>query len=152
MVSILGSPISSESKHEYLGITLDNHLTLAEQSAKALKKVSQRINLLKRVRSNLSSKTAATIYHTMIEPIMLYCAPIYLGIKLHHQKTAQSKSKASKIINSDMMKPIVSKLKDSSATKVFKHISGAKKEHLNSVPTLQPQNINTRQWLSANYP
>ena len=48
-VSILGFPISSDSKHAYLGVTLDNHLTLAEQSAKILKKVSQRIKLSKRV-------------------------------------------------------------------------------------------------------
>ena len=33
-VSILCSPISSESKYEYIGTTLDSHLTLAEQSAK----------------------------------------------------------------------------------------------------------------------
>ena len=74
-----------------------------------------------------SLKTVTTIYHTMKEPIMLYCAPIYLGITSYHQKLAQIESKASKIINSDMTKPIVSKLKDRSATEVVKYISGGKK-------------------------
>ena len=89
----------------------------------------------------------------MIEPVMPYFATIHFGITSYHQKiVAQIESKASKIINSDMGKPIASRPKYRSSTEVFKHISGSKKEQLNSVPTLQPQNINTRQWLSANYP
>ena len=80
-ISILGSPINNENKYEYPGITLCHHLTLTYQSIKVLKTVSQCLQLLKRVRSNLNPKTAAAIYHTMTEPIILYCAPIYLDTR-----------------------------------------------------------------------
>ena len=74
-----------------------------------------------------ASKKAATIHHTMIEPIMLYCAPIYLGITFYHQKIAQIESRACEISNNGMTKPIVSKLNERSATEVFKQIDCTKK-------------------------
>ena len=55
----------------------------------------------------------------MIEPIMLYCAPIYLDITSYHQKIAWVENKAYKIIAADMKKPILSTLKERSATEVL---------------------------------
>ena len=114
-VSILGSPINNESKYEYLEITLDHNSKRTDQSLKVLKKVSQHIKLLKRVRSHLDSKTGATIYHKLIEPIMLNCTAIYLGIMLYHQKIVGVENIA------DMKKPFLSKLKERSAFEVFKY-------------------------------
>ena len=83
-ISILGCNINQENHYEYLGVTLDNHLTLVEQASKVLKRIIQRINKMKGVRGNITPLTAKTIYLSMIEPILLYCAPVYLGITPIH--------------------------------------------------------------------
>ena len=80
---------------------------------------------------------------------MLHCAPLYVGIMSYHQKIAQVENKAYEIIATDMKKPILSKLNEGSASEVFKYLNGIKKEQL---PIIQPQNINTRQWIPFNYP
>jgi len=125
-INILGSKINQERRYEYLGVTLDEHMTLAEQSIKIVKRANQRVNLLKRIRTNISSTTAQTIYRSMIEPIILYCAPIYLGIIPIQKKLSRIEIKAYDIINIPITKNIVNKLNERSAIEVFKYVRGIK--------------------------
>ena len=45
-VSLHGTPINQATSYEYLGITLDNHLTMSMQIDKIYKRASNRVKLL----------------------------------------------------------------------------------------------------------
>jgi len=76
--SLLMVPKSpDEYNDEYLGVTLDKSSTLKSQIDKVYKKTSARLKLLKRIRSHIPSKVAVTIFQSMIEPLLMYCCPIY---------------------------------------------------------------------------
>ncbi len=79
-ITINNTEINEASSYCYLGVTLDNHLTLREHVNNIYRKCSTRIKLLSRVRQNMGPFVANTIYTTMIRPIALYCYPVFLGI------------------------------------------------------------------------
>ena len=81
-VEINNVPVSHATKYEYLGVTMDNHLTLTDHHNKMYKRVSARLKLMKRIRHNISPMVASTIYKTMIRPIMFYCNNIFLNMSL----------------------------------------------------------------------
>jgi hypothetical protein len=72
--------INQAKEYEYLGVTLDRHLTLSSQVSKVYKRVSSRLGQLSRIRSNINPYVAERIYRAMINPIMFYCYPVYLGL------------------------------------------------------------------------
>ena len=78
-VCINGTKVNKATKYKYLGVLLDQHLNLNEQLATISKKVSSRLNLLKRVGPNLTSAIAEKVYHSMIQPTATYCPTVYLG-------------------------------------------------------------------------
>ena len=77
-VSLNGTLINQATSYEYLGITLDNHLTMSMQIDKIYKRASNRVKLLQRIRPNISPLVAGKVYSVMIRPVLLYCYPIYL--------------------------------------------------------------------------
>ena len=79
-IIIKGTNIAQSTKYEYLGVILDQHLTFNDQINKIYKKASNRLHLLNRIRCNVNPYSALSIYHSMIEPIIMYCSPLYLGI------------------------------------------------------------------------
>ncbi len=72
--------INQAKEYEYLGVTLDRHLTLSSQVSKVYKRVSSRLGQLSRIRSNINPYVAERIYRAMINPIMFCCYPVYLGL------------------------------------------------------------------------
>ena len=126
-VNILGTSIHQETKYEYMGVTLDQHLAMSDQTSKVFKKVNQRVNLLKIVRINIESSSAHTIYRSMIEPIMLYCAPLYPGIAPLRSKLTKLENKAYEIIGTKNLKPINRKTKERTAVEAFKYLHGIKR-------------------------
>ena len=76
----INNSVINESSAYYLGVTLDNHLTLQEHVNNIYRKCSARVKLLSRVRQNMGPYIASTINTTMIRPITLYCYPVLLGI------------------------------------------------------------------------
>ena len=48
-VSINGDTLNRANQHKYLGVTFDQHMSFSEQLSIVSKKLSQRINMLKRV-------------------------------------------------------------------------------------------------------
>jgi hypothetical protein len=64
---------------EYLGVTLES-LTLSSQVSKVYKSVSSRLGQLSRIRSNINPYVAERIYRVMIDPIITYRYPVYLGL------------------------------------------------------------------------
>ena len=68
-VSLNGTPINQTTSYEYLGITLDSHLTMSIQIDKIYKRASSRVKLLQRIRPNISPLVAEKIYSVMIRPV-----------------------------------------------------------------------------------
>ena len=98
-VSLNGTPINHATSYEYLGITLDNHLTMSMQIDKIYKRASNRVKLLQQIRPNISPLVAEKIYSVMIRPVLLYCYPVYLCVGESAKKKLQSiQDRANKII------------------------------------------------------
>ena len=74
-VSINGETINRVNQYKYLGVIFDQHMSFSEQLSIVSKKLPERINMLKRVRLNITSATANLIYNSMIAPMMFYCLP-----------------------------------------------------------------------------
>ena len=68
--------ISNTSTYKYLGVKLDETLSLREHIESVYKKASARLYLLKRIRPNLTTDVALTVYKTMLIPIFTYCSII----------------------------------------------------------------------------
>ena len=73
------TPINRAEEYEYLGVTLES-LTLSSQVSKVYKSVSSRLGQLSRIRSNINPYVAERIYQVMIDPIITYRYPVYLGL------------------------------------------------------------------------
>ena len=98
-VSLPGTPINQATSYEYLGITLDSHLTMSMQIDKIFKRALNRVKLLQRIRPNISPLVAEKIYSAMIRPVLLYCYPVYLCVGESAKKKLQSiQDRAHKII------------------------------------------------------
>ena len=77
-VTICGENVNQSTSYDYLGVTLDDKLTLTEYLQKLYKKGSTRLKLLSTVRESISPYVAETIYCAMIEPVLMYCSTVLL--------------------------------------------------------------------------
>ena len=75
-----GIDVMESSTYEYLRVTMDKNLTLADHVNKVIKKTMSRTNLLGRLLHNINPHTAETIYKVMILPVMPYCANAFINI------------------------------------------------------------------------
>ena len=66
--------ISKASTYKYLGLTLDQNLNLNDHLTKTYKKATGRLNLLRRLRPQLTVKAAITVYQLMLIPLFTYCS------------------------------------------------------------------------------
>ena len=73
-------PINVVSSYKYLGNIVDNHLSLNENFSKVYKKASNRLRLLSRMKSYLTSDARLKIYEMMIIPLITYSSSIHLRI------------------------------------------------------------------------
>eukprot|EP00794_Sanderia_malayensis_P013369 gene13369-14743_t len=142
-ISVNGDTINRVNQYEYLGVIFDRHMNFSEQLSKISKKVSQRINMLKRVRVNITSATANIIYNSMIAPTMLYCSLVYLGLPNANQKFTKLETRAYKTMKTPLENAIPTKIKRSSAVEVFKYIHQLKKNEIIKLNVFQ-HNISTR--------
>lgn len=58
--------------YKYLGLLLNETLNMSDHMKTVLKKVTSRITLLKKIRSQIDADTAKSIYNVMILPILTY--------------------------------------------------------------------------------
>ena len=95
-----GVDVTECSTYEYLGVTMDKNLTLADHVNKVIKKTMSRTNFLGRIRHNINPHTAETIYKVMILPVMLYCANAFNNIAdSRKQQFENVQMRALKIVN-----------------------------------------------------
>ena len=100
---------------------------MSQQTTKIYKRINQRLKQLRRVRKNVTHSAAETVYVSMIEPISLYCAPIYAGIYSCVSKLLKLEGKAKNTARLTNHDNIERKIKIRTATEVFKYLNGIKK-------------------------
>jgi hypothetical protein len=71
--------VQNATVYEYLGVLMDNSLTLKQQSDKLFTKAISRVRLLALIRPTITTHVAQSIIKVMIKPILLYCHPLLLG-------------------------------------------------------------------------
>ena len=99
-IKMHGVDVVESSTYEYLGVTMDKNLTLADHMNKVIRKTTSRTNLLGRIRHNIIPHTAETIYKVMILPIMLYCSNAFINIAdSRKQRFENVQMRALKIVN-----------------------------------------------------
>ena len=95
-----GKSITESKSYEYFRVILDKNLNFNDHLEKTFKKISSRIMLLSRVRQNISSHTAETIYKMMILPVMLYCSNVFVGMPQSKKQIFEAfQDRAMRIIN-----------------------------------------------------
>ena len=72
VISMHNKVISTVHQYEYLGMILDNKLTMNEYLDVIWKKTNAKIGILSNVRRFISTKTATRIYKSMIRPHLDY--------------------------------------------------------------------------------
>lgn len=94
--------INVTNTYKYLGVILDQTLSLNEHFESSYKKASSRLFLLAKLRHQLTSRVARTIYHSMVLPVMTYCCLVSLHLTTTQKnKLASLDRRARKIINND---------------------------------------------------
>jgi hypothetical protein len=73
-----GTSVSFVKEYVYLGNVIDNTLSLNSNFTRAYKRASNRLRLLKNVRSYLNVDAATQIFNMMILPILSYPGPVKL--------------------------------------------------------------------------
>ena len=75
-ISIAGQPIERVSKIKYLGVMIDDRLTFKDHCEYIAKKMSKKVNFLRRIRNRLDMKTALLLFDTLIVPHIDFCSSI----------------------------------------------------------------------------
>ena len=88
-----------------------------------------------------------------MEPISLYCAPIYAGIYSYVNKLKKLEHKAKNTVSLTNHDNIERKIKIRTATEVFKSLNGRneQKRHCNKFRLFQSFHWYKRQWKSTCY-
>ena len=100
-IEIKGSEVHENKGYEYLGVYLDSQLNLHHQFDKLVKRISNRIRLLARIRPSITPIAAEKIYKSMINPIFHYCYPIYVSLSAtQNDKLNSLQDRAKRLIGS----------------------------------------------------
>ena len=92
--------INVTTSYKYLGVKLDRTLTLNDHFDSTYKKSASRLFLLAKLRYQLTSKAAKTIYETMVLPVLTYCCLVCLyRTETQIKRLSSLENRAQKIIN-----------------------------------------------------
>ena len=98
-------------KYEYLGIVLDNKLTLEKNISKTVSSASSRCYMLGKMRRNMSKPTAILIYKQTILPVLEYCGFLFNSVvQMQHKRLQQVQNRCLRICLNVKMRYPVSKL------------------------------------------
>ena len=76
-VSIKGITLKHVCEYKYLGIIIDEVLSLKEHVQYVLSKAGKRIGMLRRIRKDLTVFVADKVYKAFIRPVMEYCDTVW---------------------------------------------------------------------------
>ena len=93
------SSISYTTSYTYLGVKLDQCLNLSKHVNETLQKATGRLNLLQRLRPQLTTISALVIYQSLLISIFTYCSIVTMHTSnTHKQKIESLENRAKKII------------------------------------------------------
>ena len=105
-IKINNTTVNEVEGYKYLGVFLDNHLSLQRYAQDMYKKALARVKMLSLIRQNTGAYVAETIYIAMIRPILLYCYPLQLGLPKGTIERIQAvQEKANRIVATKGIKP-----------------------------------------------
>ena len=120
--------LSNTKSYKYLGINLDQSLSLTEHFTSTFKKASGRLYLLKRVRHHPTKKAALAIHRTLITPMFNYCSILTLNLtKTQYHRITSFGRRANELIfglSPEKAPKIVSLAKIRMCNLVFNCING----------------------------
>jgi len=76
-IVINNNAINQPDLSEYLGVKLGSHLNLNTHLQTMYKRISSRLNMLRKIRHQISPTVAETIFNSMIQPLIFYCYPVF---------------------------------------------------------------------------
>lgn len=79
ILEINGKVIERVDKIKYLGVIINDRLSLNDQIEKCTSKAAQKVNMLKRMSNKLTFDTKKIIFNTVIQPNFDYCSTLYLN-------------------------------------------------------------------------
>ena len=79
-IQIKGTSINQTSLYKYLGTHLDSTLQLNGNFNSKYKKLSSRLQLLSKLRPNLTVKASKMIYTNIVLPVFTYCGIVNLNL------------------------------------------------------------------------
>ena len=116
--------LSETNSYKYLSVQLHQNLNIKNLAAQMYKKVCCRLQPLKRLRPKLTTKATATIYQSMILPLVTYCSLVTYSSKSYIKKANSLHSRVDQIIGNNvkqcLLKPIDSTMKRHLRKQVFK--------------------------------
>lgn len=74
---------------KYLGVLIDNRITMESQIDSIIKKASSKINFLYRLKKKLTFETKKIVYNSIILPHFDFCSTLYIGCKNEQMNTLQ---------------------------------------------------------------
>ena len=97
-LKINGVDIERVQSHNFLGITIDAHLTWKEQINRIKNKISRTLGIMTRIRNFVPSPVLKMIYCSLILPYLNYCTLVW-GLKTDTSKLEVIQRKAVRIID-----------------------------------------------------
>ena len=76
-ICIAGSPVSRVGFCKFLGLVVDEHLSFKLHINHLINKISSNIGIISRIRRYINTKTAITLYYSLIYPHLNYCNLIW---------------------------------------------------------------------------
>ena len=106
-IMYLDNAVNVTTTYKYLGVQLDQTLTLSDQFDTSYKKTSLRLFLLNKLRNLLTIEASRAIYNSMVLPVITYCCLVNLhNTETQVYKLTSLENRAKLIINTNDQKII----------------------------------------------
>ena len=105
IISIDGQPIERVNNNKYLGVIIDDRLTFKNHCEYIAKKMSKKLNFLRRIRNRLDMKTALLLFNSLVVPHVDFCNSILFMLNERELHTLQ-------LIQNRAMRIILTRLRD----------------------------------------
>ena len=77
-VTFRGKNINFTTRYKYLGCIIEPNLSMGSNFESNYKKASSRLRLLHKLRPYMTADACATIYKSMVVPVLTYCGLLHL--------------------------------------------------------------------------
>ena len=139
-----GTQISSTTEYKYLGVSLDQSLTLSNHFNKIYKSASNKLYFLNLLKPSLTLNAVFKVYTGMIQPGLLFSSPLLLKMNNAQLKKLHSLDARANKITSRRVPEFRKEIEKRSCLLVKKCILGDTCEHFSSYFKVNNHRKNTR--------